>query len=132
MKKTTSKISPKKPVKSADVPATKAMLYEARFEMKHEFNATRIELKSDFRKLNTKIDTVEQKLSARIDTLDQNLSAKIEHGLSAMDVKVEKILSAVHRIELVVEEQNARNLYVLDGYTSLNDRLEKVEKAVGK
>jgi hypothetical protein len=44
-----------------------------------------------------------------------------------MDSKFDKVISEVHRIGLLVEEQNARNKFVLDGYTSLSDRLDKAE-----
>lgn len=43
---------------------------------------------------------------------------------------VAKVQSDVDKIPSNIEEQNARNKFVLDGYTSLSDRLDKVEKQI--
>lgn len=42
----------------------------------------------------------------------------------------EKMMSEIHRIGLLVEEQNARNIIVLDGLRSLFDRQERLEARV--
>ncbi len=92
----------KPPRKSADIPVTSKMLDEARFELKHEIQSFRHEVKGEFR--------------------------DVRSAISKVQADVEKVLAAVHRVGLLVEEQNARNKYVLDGYTSLSDRIDKVEK----
>ena len=97
--------------KSYEVPATQGMLFEFREEMKMSMSS-----------LNSKIDSLELKMDSRFKSMDSRFKS--------MDSRFDKILSEVHRIALMVEDQNARNKYVLDGYTSLNDRLEKVEKKV--
>jgi hypothetical protein len=55
---------------------------------------------------------------------------RLETKAAITDVKadVSKVLAAVHRVEVLVEEQNARNIFVLDGYTSLSDRVSQLEK----
>lgn len=89
------------PVKSKDVPATQGMLWELRAE-----------LKSDMKSLERKMDSKFNRMESKFDKLM---------------AEVYRIGSDVHRIALVVEDQNVRNKYALDGYTSLNDRLEKQE-----
>jgi len=58
----------------------------------------------------------------------ESLRHEIKGEFKLVRADAEKVLAAVHRVGLLVEEQNARNKYVLDGYTSLSDRLDKVEK----
>ena len=87
------------------------MLDEARYELKHEISSFRLENRAEFKRVDARFEQV---------------------GASIADVKsgLEKVLAEVHRVGLMVEEQNARNKYVLDGYTSLSDRLDKVEKQI--
>jgi chromosome segregation ATPase len=120
--KKTRAVKVHKPARSADVPATKAMLDETREELKHEITSVKLEVKSVNSGLTAKIESVNSKLTAKIG----HVEAKVEQ----LDAKVESVLAAVHRVGLLVEEQNARNKFVLDGYTSLNDRLEKVERKI--
>ncbi len=98
------------------------MLDETREELKHEITSVKLEVKSVNSGLTAKIESVNSKLTAKIG----HVEAKVEQ----LDAKVESVLAAVHRVGLLVEEQNARNKFVLDGYTSLNDRLEKVERKI--
>jgi len=53
---------------------------------------------------------------------------EIKSFRSEMDSRFQKVISEIHRVGVLVESQHAENRYVLDGYTSLNDRLEVVEK----
>ena len=136
------KHSPARPV---DVPATKGMLDESREELKHEITSARLEIRAVEAKvdaLNAKLDAKSNALDTKIDALGTRLDAKIDALRAEMDsrfklvdvrfdrtdAKIENVLAAVHRVALRVEEQNARNIFVLDGYTSLNDRVEKLEK----
>jgi chromosome segregation ATPase len=108
-KKKPTRIRKHQPARSADIPVTKAMLDEAREELKHQITSVKLELNAKIEALDAKIGTVDSKIGT-------------------MDSKIEIVLAAVHRVGLLVEEQNARNKFVLDGYTSLNDRLEKLER----
>ncbi len=56
--------------------------------------------------------------------VQNRLIHELNSNRSEMNAKFEKLLSEVHRIGLLVEEQNARNKFVLDGYTSLSDRID--------
>jgi hypothetical protein len=44
-----------------------------------------------------------------------------------VDSKLEKVLSEIQRLAVIVEEQNQRSKYVLDGYSSLDLRVSKLE-----
>lgn len=79
MSKSKSKASIKRPVRSSEVPATSAMLYET----------------------------------------EERLTHKMDSGFARTDSKIEEVKSEVHRVALLVEEQNARNKYVMDGYAQL-------------
>jgi hypothetical protein len=80
------------------------MLTEFRQELKSEITSFRLEVSGRFKEVDARFDKV--------------------------DSSFLKVLAEVHRIGLMVEEQNARNKFVLDGYTSLSDRLDKVEKKI--
>jgi hypothetical protein len=106
----------KPPRKSPDIPVTQEMLNEARNELKHEITSFRLEVDSRFKRVDAAIAKVQSDV------------AKVQSDVAKVQSDVAKVLAAVHRVGLLVEEQNARNKYVLDGYTSLSDRLDKIEK----
>ena len=95
MKRKTRKSS--KPVRSRDVPATAAMLFEMEERMNHRMDAGFHRMRAEFNGLRAEFG-----------------------GLKA---EVSGIKSELHRIALLVEEQNARNKYVLDGYAQLYELL---------
>lgn len=45
-----------------------------------------------------------------------------------MDSGFHEMKSEIHRIALLVEEQNAKNTYVLDGYAQIYDLIEQRNK----
>lgn len=113
MKTTSKKV--KTPKKSKDIPVTQGMLYEVRNELKKDIGSVRHEVSS----VRHEVSSVRHEIEA----VKQSVEALREE----MNSKFDKVISEVHRIGLLVEEQNARNKYVLDGYTHLSDRLDKVE-----
>jgi chromosome segregation ATPase len=105
--------------------------------------AVRDELKADIRAVDTKIVSMDAKfesLDAKIESVDSklgSLDAKIESVDSKVDsvanrisAEIHKVRSDVQRVIALVEEQNNRNRAVLDGYQSLYDRQDRVEKKV--
>ena len=56
--------------------------------------------------------------------------ARFVEQMAKSDARFEEQNAKIHRMLTLFEEQESRNKYVLDGYTSLNDRLEKVEDLV--
>jgi hypothetical protein len=85
MKKKTRAI--RKPIRSQQVPATTAMLYE-----------------------------MEERLTSRMDAGFESLRSEFKSDFG-------QLKSELHRVALLVEEQNARNKYVMDGYAPLYELL---------
>jgi len=96
------KIKSKEPIlKSADLPVTQGMLTAVHKQIKASINSSE-------KKLESKINQVESKINQ-------------------VESKVELVLSEMHRMAVLMEEQNSRNRYVLDGYDSLYQRQDRVE-----
>jgi hypothetical protein len=98
--RTRKKPTVKKPVRSGDVPATSGMLYE-------------MESRLDF-----KIETLRTELRAESSSLRSEMKA-------AMSKLNTSLRAEIHRIGLLVEEQNARNKFVLDGYAQLHEFIKE-------
>ena len=79
-----------RPLRSEQIPATSAMLYEMEERLVHQMDAGVSSLKAD------------------------------SHEMKA---DIHQIKSELHRVALLVEEQNARNKYVMDGYAQIYDLL---------
>ena len=94
------------PKKSKDIPVTQEMLFEVRDELKFS------------------ISSLEKKMDSRFSDLDSKFSN--------LDSKFDKMMSEIHRIGLIVEEQRAQNIFTLDGYTSSSDRLDQHEEEIKK
>lgn len=86
----------------------------------------RQEIASVNENLKKEIASVKSELKTDIELLRCELKADIAEVKS----DVQKVLVAVHRVTALVEEQNSRNRYVLDGYQSLHDRQDRVESRV--
>lgn len=95
------------PIHSTDVLVTQKMLYAVRDELKSDVNSTKKELRGEMATLRSELKT--------------------EMGVLREDLKGE-----IHRLALLVEEQNARNKIVMDGLTELFYRQDRVEKLVNK
>jgi len=76
--------------------------------------------------LDARIDGVEKRLDARIDGVEKRLGARID----GVDGKVQQVLSQVHGIRVLMEEQRSENKVVLDGIKSVMDRQDRVEGEV--
>lgn len=57
-----------------------------------------------------------------------SLQLKGESNFSKLLGEMQQVLSEVRRVGVLVEEQNARNKFVLDGYTLLSDRLDQHQR----
>jgi uncharacterized phage infection (PIP) family protein YhgE len=121
-------------LKSKDLPATAGMLHEARHELKSEMTSFRLEMDARFSQIDGRFSQVDARFSqvdARFDQVDirfNQVESSIAGLRSELKSDIEKVLAAVHRVSLLVEEQNARNKYVLDGYGLLSERMDKIEK----
>ncbi|MCB0407492.1 MAG: hypothetical protein KDD34_04750 [Bdellovibrionales bacterium] len=150
------------PKKSAQIPVTKEMLFEVRDELKYSVSSLERKMESRFKKNDSRLNRIEAcfksvdarfgSIDARFESIDARFEAidarfdkidarfklvdarfdKMESRFADIESLLKKVLSEVHRIGLFVEEQNARNKYVLDGYTSVSDRLDRIEKKIFK
>jgi len=113
------------PKKSKEIPVTQQMLYSVRNELKSDITSVKLE-----------VSAVEKRMGARFDKVNARFE-EVNARFEKMDAKFDSLLSEVksqnaqfHRMLTLFEELENRNKYVLDGYTSLNDRLERVENSI--
>ena len=110
-----------KPKKSKDVPVTQSMLNEFKEELREMFKSFAKEIKSEIHGLRSEVHGLKSEV--------HSLRSEI-HGLKSEDqsirsqvVKIESnthsLKAEVHRLGLLIEEQNARNIIVLDGYQQI-------------
>lgn len=92
----------KAPLRSKDIPVYQEILENTKSEIKSEITSLRLEMNSRFLEVDARFDK--------------------------MDSKLEKIISAVYRTNALVEEQNARNKVVLDGYDQIYRRQEEFDQ----
>lgn len=87
---------------------------------------------SKFQDLDSKLDTNVQALNLKIDTYRLELNAKIDATESRLNSSILNLTSEVHRLGVLVEEQNNRNKIVLDGLAHIFDRQERLESTINK
>ena len=100
-----------KPLRSPDVPATGAMLFEMEERLNHKMDSGFQKIRSEFSGLRSEFSGLKSEFSI--------LKSEI-HGVKS---EIHGMKSELHRVALLVEEQNARNKYVMDGYTQLYELL---------
>ena len=149
----------KSPRKSKDIPVTQEMLFEVRDELTFKISALEtsvmgeintLSLRTDlrfqqvdwrFEKLEARMDALEVRMDdieQRMERLEQrmeNLEHRMEHLEKRMDrleSKIDLMRSEIHRIALLVEEQNSRNKFVLDGYAQIHRRQGEFESLVNE
>jgi archaellum component FlaC len=100
-----------KPVRSSQTPTTSAMLYEMEERLNHRMD-------KGFHRLTTDI----QDIKADIGGIKAEIGG-IKADIGDIKVEMSGMKSELHRVALLVEEQNARNKYVMDGYAQLYELL---------
>ena len=113
------------PLKSSEMPATQSMLYEVRGELKSDITSVQLSVKS----LEKKMDARFIEVDARFKEVDARFD-KVDARFEEVNSKLESMLAAMHKSNALVEEQNARNRYVLDGYAQLFDSNKSLEGRV--
>jgi septal ring factor EnvC (AmiA/AmiB activator) len=98
-----------------EVPVTRGALAGVRTELLQRIDQAREEARADNQKLDGKIEAVRAELRA---------------GFHEVRAELHEVKAAVARIEVLVEEQNARNRIVLDGIAALLSRQDQVEQRV--
>ena len=135
------------PLKNKDLPVSQGQFAEFRGEVNSkftsvelEFKAVRSEMAAGFLKIDAsfleidarflEVDARFSQIDARFPQIDARFSqidarfSQIDARFSQIDSKLELLIAAVHQIRMLVEEQNARNKYVLDGFANLNAQLK--------
>lgn len=122
----------KPPIKSEDMPVTQSVLNEFRQEIKHDMTSIKLEVKqveSHLKQVESHLKQVESQVK-QVEHQVKQVESQVKQVESRLESKIETVLSVVHRTHALIEEQNSRNRYVLDGYTSLNDRLDNHENEI--
>jgi chromosome segregation ATPase len=148
------------PKRAKDVPVTQRMLFEVRDELKALIKGESKRTDAKFARLNGKFSSIDARFAdmdvkfanidakfADMDVKFANIDAKfadmdvkfanidgkfanIDARFDTMESKFSELQSEVHRVALLVEEQNARNAIVMDGLTILFERQERVEQTL--
>ena len=80
---------------------------------------TKLKLNSQQKEFKSNINSFEKRLDSKF--------SQIESKLNQVESKIELVLSEIRRMIVLIEEQNARNKFILDGYASLHERLDRLE-----
>ena len=132
-----TKIPSKIPIlKTSELPATQLMLTTLRKQIKSEINSLEKKLDSKFNQVDSQFSQVESRFSqvesrfnqveSRFNQVDSKIS-QVESKINQVDSKIELVLAEMHRMAILVEEQNSKNNFVLDGYASLYERQDRLE-----
>lgn len=120
----------RKPIRSADVLVTAKMLNGVRDQlikrMDKQFDSMNANIhgaRSEFHGLKSVIHEVKSEVHGLKSEIHEVKSEF--HGLRS---DIHGVKEEVHRLAILVEEQNARNIFVLDGLTALFDRQDRLEK----
>ena len=125
------------PDRSSELLVNQRMLYAVRDELKADIRSHDKRFESIEAKLGShdkRFESIEAKLAShdrRFDAIDRRFEAvdkrfdSLDAKLASMDAKSE---ARFRQLIGLMEEQNNRNLAVLDGYQSLYDRQDRVER----
>ncbi len=148
--------------RSKDIPVTQEMLNDTRKELKSDITSLKLEMKSDFKVVDARFNQVDARfnqvdahfknIDARFNQVDarfnqvdahfKNIDARfnqvdarfnqVDAQLHSLKSELKAMNSSIHRSLVLLEEQEARNKYVLDGYQSLHDRQDHFEQRIEK
>lgn len=103
--------------KNIDLPVTQAQFTAFSAEMRSLFTTQQLDNKAMEKRLDSKISAMDAKFEARftaIDTRFAAMDAKFDQQELSLGAKIEALTTLVHSTHMMREEQNARNVYVLD------------------
>ncbi len=125
-----AKTKSKAPIlKTSDLPVTQLMLTTLHKQIKSDVKSTEKHLESKINQVESKINQVESKINqveSKINQVESKIN-QVESKINQVESKIELVLSEVHRIAVLMEEQNSRNKFVLDGYDSIYQRQDRLE-----
>lgn len=103
-------------LKSDQIPVTRKLLFGVRSELmtRHNSHDRRFDaISAQLGEINLRLDSIPSRFESLLKSLKDHVTAEIR------------------KIAVISEDQNAKNLYVVDGITSHSHRLENVEKRMG-
>ena len=118
------------PIKFDDVPATQRHLELVRQELKSDITSFHLEMRAGFQAMDARFQSIDARfksIDARFFDMDSRFT-KIDGQFLAIDARFERLESILLSMKAMMEEQNSRNRYVLDGYNFLFDKAERSEK----
>ena len=93
-----------------------------------------------FSSIDQKFDSIDQKFNAvdrRFDSVDRRFDSvdrrfdSVENKIDNLSKEIKAMISIeMNKFLVLMEEQNSRNQYVLDGYTQIFDRQDKLDGRV--
>lgn len=116
-----------RPKKSGQIPATSKMLARTRAELKSNITTVRLEMRAGFKKLDARMDARFNAVDARFKQVDAKFDALIAK-MDKMAIQQSETNAKIERALAIYEEQDARNKFVLDGYSGLDFKLDKIKK----
>jgi hypothetical protein len=126
------------PLKSKHIPVTKELLYEVRNELKSDISVLGHKMVGLDKKIDAvvaRVDLIDAKLDgkfAEVDARFAQIDARFEQIDARFDTLESKLDGFMHSIKVLVEDQKANNVYVLDGYQQLFARQDRLEARVFK
>lgn len=85
----------------------------------------------DIRHLNKRMASLKSEISskfAKVDMRFNELESKLDQQFVELKAMLTSIMTKIHRTEALSEEQNSRNLFVLDGYAHLISEQQKIRR----
>ena len=104
---------PPKPLRSPQVPVTVEMLNEMEGRLSHKIDFGLAAVRAEISGVKSEIFGLKSETSG------------IKSEIFGIKSEISGIKSELHRVALLVEEQNARNKFVLDGYAQLYELIER-------
>ena len=92
------------------------MLFAVRDELKEDIKA------AEYR-LSSRIDKLAGDMSSRFSKVESDMSS----GFNKLSAEITALSSKVYQMHALMEEQNARNIAVIDALTNLFARQQRVE-----
>jgi hypothetical protein len=94
-------------LKNKDLPVSQGQFQEHRNEMSSRFTSMELEFK-----------VVRKEVDARFNQVDARFN-QVDARFNKIEAQMSSLLAAIHQVRMVVEEQNNRNKFVLDGFANL-------------
>jgi len=129
-KNSKNSLTKSEPKRSKELPVYQGQVEEFRSEVNAKFTSVNQEFKALRKEIDARFNQVDARFNqvdARFNQVDARFD-KMEAKFNKMDGQFSEVLASIHRVQMIVEEQNNRNKYVLDGFANLHADLEAHKK----